>query len=942
MKTKLSIVLTLFAMTVMEVLLTPSEAQSNAIDAHSPVISPMGVMQNPIAIAAGYQHTCALTSDGGVKCWGYNAYGQLGDGGVGTPCAAGVCSLTPMNVSVPTNLISMIAPGEESTCALTTSGGVKCWGYNASGEVGDGTLTDRSTPVDVCADSSCTSTLSGVTAIAAGDKHACALIGGGVKCWGQNNGMLGDGTMTDRHTPVDVSGLTSGVSQIVTEGWHTCALMLSGGVKCWGNNFYGQLGNGTTTTVLTPVDVCADSSCTSTLSGVSAIFAGLYHTCALMFSGSVKCWGYNGYGQLGDGTTTDRYMPVDVTVLNGGVSAIAAGYRHTCALMSSGGVKCWGDNARSQLGNGTTTGSLTAVNVCADASCSNNLSGVIAFTGGGGYHTCVLTGSGAKCWGYNADGELGDGTATDRSTPVGVVGLSGGFAISGQVTDSGSNPVSGVTISDGIGDTATTDSNGNYTLSGLAAGTYTVTPTMSGYTFSPTALIATVPPNATGQNFIGCPASVIPWTVMVYLDGDQNGILSLDSNYFSVFNQYESVANNPCVNIVVAWDRSGSGKDAYYKVKYDTNLNQLANYTEGADMWTPSPSELDMSNPTTLSNFITWARTNFPAQHYALIISDHGTGLNGTALDSTTGSNAWLTIMNLGNALATATSNGANKIDVIFADSCFMAMTEDAYQIQNYASYYVASENEIFIPPNGVSGPYTNYISSITASISPHDFANAIVTQYANWMNNTYPSLPYTLSAVDLGQVSNLVSSVNSLASSINSQMGTYASQVSSAREATQKFDSNWDYLLNSQDQYVDLYDFASQISNRISDPTIQSEAQTVMNATNGYVINNVRLSGKYKGNAWNLNNSHGVSVFFPPNASSFYNATRYDFAVGAVWPGHAPTRRQPTQNVVNWGPMLVSYFQITQPGGPDTPNPPNLAAPLSNSSSIFLPFIRK
>jgi alpha-tubulin suppressor-like RCC1 family protein len=298
-----------------------------------------------------------------------------------------------------------IAAGRYHTCALTSGGGVRCWGFNGSGQLGDGTATNRLTPVNVVGLSS------GVVAIAAGNDHTCARTsGGGVKCWGSNgSGQLGDGTTTYRLTPVNVVGLSSGVIAIATGGWHTCALTSSGGVRCWGFNLFGQLGDGTTTSRSTPVNVVGLSS------GVAAIAAGELHTCARTTTGGVRCWGDNSSGQLGDGTTTDRSIPVNVVGLSSGVAAIAAGSYHTCALISGGGVRCWGNNWYGQLGDGTWTSRNTPVDVVGLSS------GVVAVTAGK-WHTCALTsGGGVKCWGYNYDGQLGNGEMGYRTTPVDVV-----------------------------------------------------------------------------------------------------------------------------------------------------------------------------------------------------------------------------------------------------------------------------------------------------------------------------------------------------------------------------------------------------------------------------------------------------------------------------------------------------------------------------------------
>jgi len=245
-----------------------------------------------------------------------------------------------------------------------------------------------------------------ITAISAGGAQSCALTGaGGVKCWGWNSyGQLGDGTTTDRSIPGYVTGLTSGVVAISGSSV-PCALTTTGGVKCWGYNYSGQLGDGTTTNRSVPVDVSGLTS------GVVAISAGSAHTCALTSAGAVKCWGNNDHGELGDGTTTDRSIPVDVTGLGNGVVAISGGYSHTCALTSAHGVKCWGYNYYGQIGDGTTTQRLAPVDV------SGLASGLVAISVGG-FHTCALTSAGAlKCWGLNDSGQLGEGTTIQRLTP---------------------------------------------------------------------------------------------------------------------------------------------------------------------------------------------------------------------------------------------------------------------------------------------------------------------------------------------------------------------------------------------------------------------------------------------------------------------------------------------------------------------------------------------
>ncbi len=255
------------------------------------------------------------------------------------------------------------------------------------------------------------------TAVTAGSYFTCALTAaGGVRCWGRNPiGGLGNGSFPNRQNnmPADVVGMESGVRQVSAGYGHICAVTTAGGVKCWGANNSGQLGDGTTTDRSVPVDVAGLTG------GVSQVAAGSYFTCALMRNGRVKCWGENQFGQLGDGTMDQRNAPVDVVGLVDKVTQLAAGGFHICALTRAGGVKCWGSNQAGQLGDATATNRSTPVDVF-------GLETGIIQVQSGGVHTCAITlAGGVKCWGSNFSGQLGDGSTTDRSTPVAVTGLAG-------------------------------------------------------------------------------------------------------------------------------------------------------------------------------------------------------------------------------------------------------------------------------------------------------------------------------------------------------------------------------------------------------------------------------------------------------------------------------------------------------------------------------------
>src|SRR5512138_3234404 len=326
--------------------------------------------------------------------------------------------------------VTAVSAGNYHSCALFTvppvllpngSSGVMCWGRNDDGQLGNATNTSSSVPVLVSSGG-----VAGATAITAGGAHTCALTsGGGVLCWGNNTfGQLGDGSTTDRNAPVPVTGLGSGVTAISAGQVHTCALTSGGGVLCWGGNFNGQLGNGSDADSHVPVAV------TGLGSGVTAVSAGGQHTCAITADGAAVCWGSNGDGQLGNGSNTSSNVPVAVSALDFGVTAIAAGGpiggSHTCAIVtlsigtgSNSIATCWGANNFGQLGNGSNADSNVPVLV-------SNLTAVTAISAGG-VHSCALTsGGGDFCWGGNFRGQLGNGSKTNSNVPVPVSGLGSG------------------------------------------------------------------------------------------------------------------------------------------------------------------------------------------------------------------------------------------------------------------------------------------------------------------------------------------------------------------------------------------------------------------------------------------------------------------------------------------------------------------------------------
>jgi len=348
---------------------------------YDPTNTPVKVsnLGNVRTVRAGFDHSLALKEDGTVWAWGYNGAGQLGNGTFDD-------STTPVEVKTASGAtlgsVKAIAVGSEFNLALKSNGTVWAWGYNGDGQLGNGTFDGTNVPMKV-------SNLSGIKAIAAGEYHSLALKEDGmVRTWGANgDGQLGNGTFDDSTTPVEVktaSGAAlSSVKAIAVGGNHSLAVKMDGTVRTWGDNFNGQLGNGTNDDRNVPVKVKTASG--TTLGGIKAVAGGEYHSLALKEDGTVLAWGNNFNGQLGNGSSgldSDSNVPVQVSNLSG-VKAIAAGYAHSLALKEDGTVRTWGANGAGQLGNGSSgLDSDSNVPVRVKTASGTTLSGIKAIAAG--------------------------------------------------------------------------------------------------------------------------------------------------------------------------------------------------------------------------------------------------------------------------------------------------------------------------------------------------------------------------------------------------------------------------------------------------------------------------------------------------------------------------------------------------------------------------------
>jgi len=373
-----------------------------------------------VSVVAGIGHTCALLSSGNVRCWGDNSNGQLGQ-----DPATSFGATPPYLIPTVTfgEKATALAAGLNHTCALLASGSVRCWGLNDQGQLGQGDITARTGPAPAI------TFASPVKVLAAGGSTTCAVLqNGAVRCWGNNGaGLLGLATTGAPSQTTAATALASvavgGTATSIAVGSNSvCAILQTGGVICWGSNGSGQLGRGDKVGVgvnETPAAAPAPPGGAIVPAGRTAVqlATGGSHTCARLDNGDLECWGPNAAGQLGLGLTItigDDEAPAQwgVTQLLNVTAVFTGNSNSTCARLSSGGLRCWGQNIKANLGYGDTTNkggdATTKPTALLDVSFGPSVTAQVVAMGP--KHTCALLSSGEiRCWGEDNAGQLGNG-----------------------------------------------------------------------------------------------------------------------------------------------------------------------------------------------------------------------------------------------------------------------------------------------------------------------------------------------------------------------------------------------------------------------------------------------------------------------------------------------------------------------------------------------------
>jgi len=397
---------------------------------------------------------------------------------------------------------------------------------------------------------------------------------------------------------------------------------------------------------------------------------------------------------------------------------------------------------------------------------------------------------------------------------------------------------------------------------------------------------------------------------MYYLAGDND--LSKD---ISGFIQTLENAGNENVNIAIFID--GSDSTAQYISVNSESINAV------------QKNELNTGDPQTLIDFIMWAKINYPADHTALVLFDHGHALSGVALDDSSGIN-WLTPPELKQAFSSA-----GGVDVLHMFTCLMANLEAQYQLRGFVDYYIGSENQ-----GWGENHFGSYLSKVTSTTSPEQLAIEIADSYFFAVEPTKVE-PSNISVVDMSKIDNVAAKTSVLADVIRANWLTTSFFVWGITDSSslQRFDSSGDYVIDNYDVLADLYDFAWQVK---GEPKFVSAANDVMAAVNEYVIYNKTWSGSFEVNGvphqYYLNDSHGVSIGLPRSRISFYSPTWLDFAEGADWviSPWSVEGIQINTTGLNWGAFVSDLVKEYNPTAPDSPNPPDLVSPLTIDTPII------
>lgn len=499
------------------------------------------------------------------------------------------------------------------------------------------------------------------------------------------------------------------------------------------------------------------------------------------------------------------------------------------------------------------------------------------------------------------------------------------YSISGIIRGPNQVPLPDVTVTSGTNQ-ATTDSSGTYTLTNLPAGNNLVTPSKAGYTFTPTFIQIVTPPDQTGQNFSAIPVSnqLKPWTFMLYLDGDTK-----DAVYGELYKAIQRLetSSNANVNVVAMLD--GSATLDTFRITFDPQAN-----------YEPL-GEKRMDDPATLIDFIRTTQRDFPAEHYYLAIADHANGIEGIAWDKTTDpKSALLTPDEIRQALLSATSNGAEPIDILHFDGCSFGLLDDALTTDETVKYVVLSQNlawSVFL--------YQGYRSPITADTTPRQLAISVAQAYSTRLTstNSQTQQPYTISVLDVSRLASTQAAWNAFADSLVNYVNGNAegrSQLALIRDQSQKFESGVEPRLDitTDDIYIDLVDFATQVKIGIGSASVSSAAEDLLNILTGaepLIIYEAHSSGTFNYfnelHTHNLDHARGISVYYPNTKngntySAYKNGSIFTFF----------------HNENRWVTFLDTALPPPNLGEPGIGDLGGLDPLLPNPYSLYLPILQR